>query len=77
VWRSVESLAARLMEKRTLDCVESAEVIQVALGRSKWKREQFQMGLRYAVPPQTWIDSREEYRAIEISLAAKKGSRSK
>jgi hypothetical protein len=65
VWRSVESLAARLMEKRTIDGNEARDVIEAALGRSKWNkqfRDQIQMGERYASPPQTWIDSREAYR---------------
>ena len=74
MWRSVESLAGRLMGKRTLDYAEAADVIDAALGRSKWKREQFEMGLRYASPPQTWIESREEYRGLE-ALTAYPGAR--
>jgi hypothetical protein len=70
VWRSVESLAARLIEKRTVDRDEAAEVIQAALGRSKWNRDQFQMSHRYAKPPQTWTDSREEYQEHAKLLAA-------
>jgi hypothetical protein len=62
VRRSVESLAARLVEKRTLDHGEAYNVMQVALGRSKWRLDPVHMGERYASPPQTWIDSREEYR---------------
>jgi len=70
VWRSVESLAARLMEKRTLDYADAADVIKAALGRTKWNREQFRMAERYASPPQTWIDSREEYRELAQAMAA-------
>lgn len=75
VWRSVENLAARLTEKRTINYAEAAEVIDAALGRSKWNREQFRMGERYASPPQTWIDSREEYREIAEAMAATKGAK--
>ncbi|HKQ76713.1 MAG TPA: hypothetical protein VJ810_23665 [Blastocatellia bacterium] len=77
VWRSVESLAVRLMEKRTIDYVEASEVIEAMLGRSKWNREQFQMSNRYAAPPQTWFDSREEYQAIGMAFAAMKGGAAK
>jgi hypothetical protein len=72
VWRSVESLAARLLEKRTIDRWESAGAIDAALGGSKWKRERDrrQMVARYASPPLTWIESREEYRRMEKAMAA-------
>jgi len=72
VWRAVESLAARLLEKRTLDRWESADAIDAALGGSKWKRyrERRQMVARYASPPLTWIESCEEYRQMEKAMAA-------
>jgi hypothetical protein len=72
VWRSVQSLAAALLEKRTLDRWETAGVIEAALGRSKWSYGvgRIQMGFRYAPPPLTWIDSREEYRETAALLAA-------
>ena len=72
VWRSVKSLAERLMEARTLDRREAADVIEAALGRSKWNYgfSRIQMGDHYAIPPQTWIDSREEYREQQKALTA-------
>ena len=72
VWRSVKSLAERLMEKRTLDRWEAADVIDAALGRSKWNKGfgRIQMGDRYASPPQSWIASREEYQEMEQAFAA-------
>jgi hypothetical protein len=73
VWRSVENVAARLIEARTLDRGEAYDVIDAALGRSKWKRERLQMGERHAGPPQTWIESREEYRQIRALLAKANG----
>jgi len=75
VWRSVESLAWRLMEARTLNNRgDIGDVIRAALGRSKWNQWRYwiQMSVRYASPPQSWIDSREEYRAIGIALARTK-----
>jgi len=71
VWRSVQNLAERLMEKRTLDRWEAADIIGAALRRSKWNQGfgRIQMSELYASPPQTWIDSREEYREFEKALA--------
>ncbi|HEV2666053.1 MAG TPA: hypothetical protein VG324_14135 [Blastocatellia bacterium] len=51
----------------------AADVIDAALGRSKWNvrmRDRIQMAERYASPPQTWFDSREEYRKQQKLLAA-------
>lgn len=69
VRRSVESLAARLVEKRTLDQSEVYGVLKAALGRSKWGRDRFEMSERYAVPPRSWIDSREGYRMMAEAMA--------
>ncbi len=77
VWRSVESLAARLLEARTLDRGEAADAIRDGLRRSKWERDRFQMGNRYACPPQNWIESREEYRQMEEAVAAYAAGRAK
>jgi hypothetical protein len=70
VWRSVESLAERLMEQRTLNGWEAADLIDAALGNSKWGRDRFKMVARYASPPTTWIESREEYRQAKKAMAA-------
>lgn len=70
VWRSVESLAERLLEARTLDRGEASDTINAGLGHSKWMRERFQMGNRYASPPQNWIESLEEYRQMKKAMSA-------
>jgi hypothetical protein len=75
VWRSVESLAGCLMERQTLDYAEAADVIDAALRRTKWNREQIHMAEKYASPPQTWIDSREEYRQMAKMIAAYKAKK--
>ena len=70
VWRSVESLAWRLLEARTLGGWEAASLIDAALGHSRWGRDRFKMGNRYASPPQTWIESREERWQVKKAMAA-------
>jgi hypothetical protein len=70
VWRSVESLAEQLLEKRTLGGWEAADLVDAALGNSKWGRDRFQMVARYASPPPTWMESCEEYRQVKKAMAA-------
>lgn len=59
VWRSVESLATRLMEERTLDRYEASNVVMSALGDSEWSSDQFGNARRYAWPPHNWTDALE------------------
>lgn len=70
VRRAVEALADRLLAERTITSGEAFTTIRAGLGRSKWARDQYQMAERYASPPQTWIESREEYRLIEKMMSA-------
>jgi hypothetical protein len=43
VWRAVETVAAALIERKTLDWGEVNDLIRGALGRSSWNQRQYEM----------------------------------